>query len=218
MLFTKRIVALFVLLAGFGLSTACSATTFTVGNPVSGGSVLDTCNGCAYIIGQDFGGVGILSTYSFHAGQAGDITPLLITYTISGTNVTFTVAGIGTTQAIAGPGTYTFNYGPTAGIDVTSVGSAFGFYSNTPVVLFDYFNIATPPASGATYFIPSGPLTLGETSTSDIASGYHVDQLGVANNRTYAINATAVTPEPATLSLLALGITSLGAMGRFRRR
>ena len=49
-----------------------------------------------------------------------------------------------------------------------------------------------------------------------MATGYHMDQLGVPNNRTYAINATAVTPEPATLSLLALGITSLGTMGRFR--
>lgn len=215
---TKRILASLVLLAGFGLSTACSATTFTVGNPVPGGSVLDTCNGCTYIIGQAFGGSGQLSTYTFSAGQAGDITPVLLDYAFSGTNVIFTVAGIGTTQAIAGPGTYTFAYGSTAGTDVTSTGTAFGFYSNTPVVLFDYFNTATPPASGGTFFIPSGPLTLGETSTSDISTGYHMDQLGYANNRTYAINASAVTPEPATLSLLALGLGSVGAIGRLRRR
>lgn len=45
-----------------------------------------------------------------------------------------------------------------------------------------------------------------------------MDQLGYANNRTYAINASAVTPEPAKLSLLALGLSSVGAIGRLRRR
>ena len=43
-------------------------------------------------------------------------------------------------------------------------------------------------------------------------------QLGYANDRTYAINASAVTPEPATLSLLALDLSSVGAIGRVRRR
>jgi hypothetical protein len=203
---------------------AISATAITAGNPVPGGSSIDTCPGCDYIVGQAFMAAGYtVSTFTFTSGQAGDITPLLFTRSNSGGNATFTLVGIGTLETTTGSGTYTFNFGLTSGVDTTTTDTYFGFFSNTPVVLFDTFNASNPPpnANGGVFFAAPPVPTLGTTTTSDYASGFHDSQLGFNNDRDYAILATAdspVSPAPEPSAVLLVGTGFLGLVGAARRK
>jgi hypothetical protein len=212
--------AVLALCVGLGLSATAKADTVTVGNdPTHQGALTDTCTKCAFVIGQAFGSAGAtVTSYSFFtSGAAGDITPIL--YTESGS--VFTIVGIGATQTLAagsaGEETFSFNLQP-GGVDVTTTNTFFGF-SNANGSLVTYDN-STPTVvnGGADAFQLGGAGTPSLGETFNVNSGSTQDAYNEQLTRIYSIQASAVTPEPATLSLLALGISSLGAMTRFRRR
>jgi hypothetical protein len=209
----KSIVAALVLFAGLGLSTTAKAGTVTVGNdPTHQGAVVDSCNNCGFVLPTPFSVANATVTeYTFFAAQAGDITPVLLSGVSAAGFTTFTVTGIGTDRTTTF-GQNIFDFGLIAGSDVTGASTYFGFFDeNSATVSYDY------DGSGAgTFLVRTMPDLDG--SFTDENTFQFTDAQGALNDRLYSIEATAVTPEPATFSLLALGLSSLGAMKRLSRR
>ncbi|HZL28003.1 MAG TPA: PEP-CTERM sorting domain-containing protein [Acidobacteriaceae bacterium] len=212
----RILVASLVLFAGFGLSATANAGTVTVGNdPNNARPIVDGCNNCAYVIPTAFSQAGdIVTGISFWAGQPGDITPVLLSGHDNGDGtITFVVTGVGTDYIATSTGLNTFAFGLTSGSDRTGSNTYFGFFDvGSSTVAFDH------DGSGAgTFLVGTMPGLTG--SFTDSNGAQDPDTQNDLNDRLYSIEATAITtPEPTTFSLLALGISGLGAMTRFRRR
>lgn len=221
----KSPIAMLALLVGFGLSTSAKADT--IGDPtLTGSTSVDSCGSCDYIYNQAFTSTGdSVATYSFHAFQAGSLTPVLLTLANVGGNAIFTVVGVGTTKTVTAAGDYTnVAFGLTSGTTLTTTNTYFGWASTDPMVGFFYFNGATPVTDGlGVFFTTPQANTVGATFNSGETANYLTDALGGVNDRTYQINVTAVAPvntgiipEPSSLMLFGTGI--LGVAGIVRRR
>jgi hypothetical protein len=209
---TKALTASLILFAGLGLSATASSSTVTIGNdPTHQGAIVDGCSNCGYVLATPFSAAdATVTSYTFFAGQAGDITPVLLSGVSFGGNTVFTVTGIGTNQTTSF-GENTFGFGLTSGSDITGASTYFGFFDEgSATVSFDF------DGSGAGTFLVASMPGVGGSFGEENTSQSH-DVQGDLNDRLYSIEATAVTPEPGTLSLLGLGITSLVAK-RFRSR
>ena len=193
------------------LAPLAQAGTFTVGVPNSGGTNLDTCPSCDYIVNNAFHAGYTLTSYNFIAGQTGDITPLLLTRTDNGGHAFFTVVGVGTQQTGVTAGAHDFTFGLTSGTAQTSATSYFGFASSSPLVNFAYST-----GNGGVFFSNPQMVTVGDTFDGGETSRYLHDSLGGVNDRTYSIQAVATTPEPSSLALLGTGIA--GISGLLKRR
>ena len=183
------------------------AGTYTVG--VGGtGSTDDTCPNCTYIVGNPFGAAGAtVVSYTFGGDQSGSITPELFTGVMSGGTITFTEVGTGTTQTVA-PGSHTYDFGLVSGTDITSTDTYFGFSNSDGAVV--PFNYTSSPVPYGTFLFANGAPLTSEYGT------YTYNQINSDGDRNYAIEATALTPEPGSLSLLGTGLAAVAAMVRRR--
>jgi hypothetical protein len=204
--------ALSLMLAG----SASAATTVGIGNPIVPGTTVDLCKDCTYLLGKPFDVNGYKVTdYSFYAMNAGDITPLL--FTRSNPDATFTLVGIGTARTVtaAAGGPFNFAFGLTAGTDITTANTYFGFANNGgPLVAFSH----TGGLGDGGTFLLAPQLALNESKTVD-ASGYKFNMQNALNDRTYSLAASATltaVPEPLTWALMVGGFGLVGV--RLRRR
>ena len=211
-MYTKLIVRA-ALSAAFAVTAfATPAHAATVGNSAVNRGFVDSASGLTFMLDQAFGGTpGQLTSFSFYAARAGDVTPLLFSRLDTGGAITFTLLGIGTTRNV-GTGAYTFDFGLTQGSALTGATSYFGFRTAGLGVVSYGYQSSTLPGMFATQATNNG---VGTTFSFDPASQASDTGNGL-NFRGYSINATtSPVPEPATWGMMLLGF---GGMGYAMRR
>jgi len=207
------------------VAAASLAQATPIGYPAIARALVDTCDGCIFVLGTPFPAADVgeeVTGWDFYAydGTVSDghaiigqsITPLL--YSFDGLN--YTITGIGTTQVITSLGYQTYGFGLVSGSDIVGANTYFGYRDGTPTsgnegtIALDYNNGSDDSGSGPPwmlYFVPTN-VSVGQN-------------LGAPNGnlpRTYSVEAdTSDVPEPGTLA--SLGIGALGILiGALRAR
>jgi hypothetical protein len=152
-----------------------------------------------------------------NSGRA--ITPLIV-HALGGGS--YELTGIGTTRISDGSGLQVFDLGLVAGSDDVGADYFFGWHDGgyDPLTAFTTHNAGVPEynSSGDDTMIRILLQGTGNNQNVNlILNGTYATDFvfapGVGQGRSYSIGAVAVTPEPATLTLLALG-----GMALWRRR